>query len=214
MMDIVSNFQKISNNINLVNKNITIIAVSKTFKIEQIMPLINFGHKHFGENKVQESLEKWMPEFLNEKKIQLHMLGKLQSNKVDDAVRIFSYVHSLDNEKLALKLSDTEKKVNKNLIYFIQVNIASEPQKSGIAINCADDFIKFCVNDLKLNVGGLMCLPPINADPAPYFQKLNLIGKKNNLKDLSMGMSQDYLQAINFGATYVRIGSNIFGERS
>lgn len=142
------------------------------------------------------------------------MLGKLQSNKVDDAVKIFSYVHSLDNDKLALKLSAAEKKINKSLIYFIQVNIASEPQKSGIAINCADDFIKFCVNDLKLNVGGLMCLPPINADPAPYFQKLNLIGKKNNLKDLSMGMSQDYIQAINFGATYVRIGSNIFGERS
>lgn len=213
-MNIVSNFQKISNNINLVNKNITIIAVSKTFKIDQIMPLINFGHKHFGENKVQESLEKWMPELLNEKKIQLHMLGKLQSNKADEAVRIFSYVHSLDNEKLALKLSDTEKKVNKNLIYFIQVNIASEPQKSGIAINCADDFIKFCVNDLKLNVRGLMCLPPIDADPVPYFKKLNLIGKKNSLKDLSMGMSQDYMQAINFGATYVRIGSNIFGERS
>ena len=213
-MDVVSNFQIISNKINLVNKNVTIIAVSKTFNIDQIMPLINFGHKHFGENKVQESLEKWTPELVNEKKIQLHMLGKLQSNKVDEAVRIFSYVHSLDNEKLALKLSAAEKKINKSLIYFIQVNIASEPQKSGIAINYTDDFIKFCVNDLKLNVRGLMCLPPINADPAPYFQKLNLIGKKNNLKDLSMGMSQDYIQAINFGATYVRIGSNIFGERS
>lgn len=212
-MDIVNNFQKISNNINFVNKNTTIIAVSKTFKIEQIMPLINFGHKHFGENKVQESLEKWMPELLHEKKIQLHMLGKLQSNKVDDAVRIFTYVHSLDNEKLALKLSITEKKINKNLTYFIQVNIASEPQKSGIAINCADDFIKFCVHDLKLNIRGLMCLPPMNADPVPYFKMLNLIGKRNNLEDLSMGMSQDYLQAINFGATYVRIGSNIFGER-
>ena len=213
-MDVVSNFQKIFNQINLVNKNITIIAVSKTFKIDQIMPLINFGHKHFGENKVQESLEKWMPEFINEKKIHLHMLGKLQSNKVDDAVRIFSYLHSLDSEKLALKLSAAEKKIKKNLIYFIQVNISSEPQKSGIAINCADDFIKFCVNDLKLNVRGLMCLPPMNDDPVPFFKKLNLIGKKNNLEDLSMGMSQDYLQAINFGATYVRIGSNIFGERN
>jgi pyridoxal phosphate enzyme (YggS family) len=142
------------------------------------------------------------------------MLGKLQSNKVDDAVRIFSYIHSLDNEKLALKLSAAEKKIKKNLIYFIQVNISSEPQKSGIAINCADDFIKFCVNDLKLNVRGLMCLPPMNDDPVPFFKKLNLIGKKNNLEDLSMGMSQDYLQAINFGATYVRIGSNIFGERN
>ena len=213
-MDVVSNFQKISNKINLVNKNITIIAVSKTFKIDQIIPLINFGHKHFGENKVQESLEKWMPEFINEKKIHLHMLGKLQSNKVDDAVRIFSYLHSLDSEKLALKLSAAEKKIKKNLIYFIQVNISSELQKSGIAINCADDFIKFCVNDLKLNVRGLMCLPPMNDDPVPFFKKLNLIGKKNNLEDLSMGMSQDYLQAINFGATYVRIGSNIFGERN
>ena len=212
-MDIVSNFQKISNNIYLVNKNITIIAVSKTFKIDQIMPLINFGHKHFGENKVQESLEKWIPELLHEKKIQLHMLGKLQSNKVEDAVRIFSYIHSLDNEKLALKLSAVEKKINKNLIYFIQVNIASEPQKSGIALEAADDFINFCINDLKLNVKGLMCLPPINTDPVPFFKKLNLIGKKNNLNDFSMGMSNDYLQAINFGATYVRIGSSIFGNR-
>ena len=212
-MNIVSNFQKISNNINLINKNITIIAVSKTFKIEQIMPLINFGHKHFGENKVQESLEKWTPELLNEKKIQLHMLGKLQSNKADEAVRMFSFVHSLDNEKLALKLSAAEKKINKNLIYFIQVNISSEPQKSGIALELTDDFINFCINDLKLNVKGLMCLPPINIDPIPFFKKLNLIGKKNNLNDFSMGMSNDYLQAINFGATYVRIGSSIFGDR-
>lgn len=212
-MNIVTNFQKIFNNINLIRKNITIIAVSKTFNISQIMPLINLGHKHFGENKVQETLEKWKPDLLSEKKIQLHMLGKLQSNKVEDAVRIFSYIHSLDNEKLALKLSAVEKKINKNLIYFIQVNIASEPQKSGIALEAADDFINFCINDLKLNVKGLMCLPPINTDPAPFFKKLNLIGKKNNLNDFSMGMSNDYLQAINFGATYVRIGSSIFGNR-
>ena len=212
-MNIVTNFQKIFNNINLIRKNITIIAVSKTFNISQIMPLINLGHKHFGENKVQETLEKWKPDLLSEKKIQLHMLGKLQSNKVEDAVRIFSYIHSLDNEKLALKLSAVEKKINKNLIYFIQVNIASEPQKSGIVLEAADDFINFCINDLKLNVKGLMCLPPINTDPAPFFKKLNLIGKKNNLNDFSMGMSNDYLQAINFGATYVRIGSSIFGNR-
>ena len=212
-MNIVTNFQKIFNNINLIRKNITIIAVSKTFNISQIMPLINLGHKHFGENKVQETLEKWKLDLLSEKKIQLHMLGKLQSNKVEDAVRIFSYIHSLDNEKLALKLSAVEKKINKNLIYFIQVNIASEPQKSGIALEAADDFINFCINDLKLNVKGLMCLPPINTDPAPFFKKLNLIGKKNNLNDFSMGMSNDYFQAINFGATYVRIGSSIFGNR-
>ena len=212
-MNIVSNFQKIFNNINLIRKNITIIAVCKTFNISQIMPLINFGHVHFGENKVQESLEKWRPDLLSEKKIQLHMLGKLQSNKAEDAVRIFSYIHSLDNEKLALKLSAAEKKINKNLIYFIQVNISSEPQKSGIALELTDDFINFCINDLKLNVKGLMCLPPINIDPVPFFKKLNLIGKKNNLNDFSMGMSNDYLQAINFGATYVRIGSSIFGDR-
>ncbi len=213
-MDILSNFQKISNNINLANKNITIIAVSKTFKISQIMPLINFGHTHFGENKVQETLEKWTPDLLKKTKIQLHMLGKLQSNKADDAVQIFSYIHSLDNEKLALKLSSAEKKINKNLKYFIQVNIASESQKSGIDVRCVDDFVNFCLNDLKLNIIGLMCLPPMNADPVPFFKHLYLIGTKNNLKDFSMGMSQDYLQAINFGATYVRIGSSIFGERS
>jgi pyridoxal phosphate enzyme (YggS family) len=212
-MNIVSNFQKIFNNINLIRKNITIIAVSKTFNISQIMPLINFGHKHFGENKVQETLEKWRPDLVSEKRIQLHMLGKLQSNKVDDAVRIFSYLHSLDNEKLASKLSAAEKKINKNLIYFIQVNISSEPQKSGVALEEVDDFINFCINDLKLNVKGLMCLPPINTDPEPFFKKLIFIGKKNNLNDFSMGMSNDYLQAINFGATYVRIGSGIFGNR-
>lgn len=211
-MDIVSNFQKISNNI--VNKNITIIAVSKTFILNQIMPLIDLGHKHFGENKVQETLDKWMPDLLNEKNIQLHMLGKLQSNKVDDAVKMFSYIHSLDNEKLALKLSIAEKKMNRFLKYFIQVNIASEPQKSGIALDRANNFISFCVNELKLNVIGLMCLPPMSVDPVPFFKQLKLIATENNLKDLSMGMSQDYLQAIEFGATYVRIGSSIFGERS
>jgi pyridoxal phosphate enzyme (YggS family) len=142
------------------------------------------------------------------------MLGKLQSNKVDDAVKIFSYVHSLDNEKLALKLSIAEKKMGKFLKYFVQVNISSEPQKSGIALDRADDFISFCLNELKLNVIGLMCLPPMNVDPAPFFKQLKLIGIKNNLKDLSMGMSQDYLRAIEFGATYVRIGSSIFGKRN
>jgi pyridoxal phosphate enzyme (YggS family) len=142
------------------------------------------------------------------------MLGKLQSNKVDDAVKIFSYVHSLDNEKLALKLSIAEKKMSKFLKYFVQVNISSEPQKSGIALDRADDFISFCLNELKLNVIGLMCLPPMSVDPVPFFKQLKLIGVKNNLKDFSMGMSQDYLQAIEFGATYVRIGSGIFGERN
>jgi pyridoxal phosphate enzyme (YggS family) len=211
-MDIVSNFQKISNNI--VNKNIAIIAVSKTFDINQIMPLIHFGHKDYGENKVQETLDKWKPNLVNENRIKLHMLGKLQSNKVNEAVKIFSYIHSLDSEKLALKLSNAEKAINKNLSYFIQVNIASESQKSGIALNQVDDFINFCLNDLRLNVIGLMCLPPINVDPVPFFKKLTLIGTRNNLNNFSMGMSQDYLQAINLGATYVRIGSGIFGTRN
>ena len=178
------------------------------------MPLIHFGHKDYGENKVQETLDKWKPNVLNENKIKLHMLGRLQSNKVNEAVKIFSYIHSLDSEKLALKLSYAEKTINKNLSYFIQVNIASESQKSGIALNQVDDFINFCLNDLRLNVIGLMCLPPINVDPVPFFKKLTLIGTRNNLNNFSMGMSQDYLQAINLGATYVRIGSGIFGTRN
>ena len=213
-MNILSNYQKIFNDINLTKKKVTIIAVSKTFNINQIMPLIHFGHKDYGENKVQETLDKWKPNLLNENKIKLHMLGRLQSNKVNEAVKIFSYIHSLDSEKLALKLSYAEKTINKNLSYFIQVNIASESQKSGIALNQVDDFINFCLNDLRLNVIGLMCLPPINVDPVPFFEKLTLIGTRNNLNNFSMGMSQDYLQAINLGATYVRIGSGIFGIRN
>ena len=213
-MNILSNYQKIFNDINLTKKKVTIIAVSKTFDINQIMPLIHFGHKDYGENKVQETLDKWKPNLLNENGIKLHMLGKLQSNKVNEAVRIFSYIHSLDSEKLALKLSYAEKTINKNLSYFIQVNIASESQKSGIALNHLDDFINFCLNDLRLNVIGLMCLPPINVDPTPFFKKLNIIGTRNNLNNFSMGMSHDYLQAIDLGATYVRIGSGIFGARN
>ena len=213
-MNILSNYQKIFNDINLTKKKVTIIAVSKTFNINQIMPLIHFGHKDYGENKVQETLDKWKPNLLNENKIKLHMLGRLQSNKVNEAVKIFSYIHSLDSERLALKLSYAEKTINKNLSYFIQVNIASESQKSGIALNQVDDFINFCLNDLRLNVIGLMCLPPINVDPVPFFKKLNIIGTRNNLNNFSMGLSQDYLQAINLGATFVRIGSGIFGTRN
>ena len=213
-MNILSNYQKIFNDINLTKKKVTIIAVSKTFNINQIMPLIHFGHKDYGENKVQETLDKWKPNLLNENKIKLHMLGRLQSNKVNEAVKIFSFIHSLDSEKLALKLSYAEKAINKNLSYFIQVNIASESQKSGIALNQVDDFINFCLNDLRLNVIGLMCLPPINVDPVPFFKKLTLIGTRNNLNNFSMGMSHDYLQAINLGATFVRIGSGIFGTRN
>jgi hypothetical protein len=213
-MNILSNYQKIFNDINLTKKKVTIIAVSKTFDINQIMPLIHFGHKDYGENKVQETLDKWKPNLVNENRIKLHMLGKLQSNKVNEAVKIFSYIHSLDSEKLALKLSYAEKAINKNLSYFIQVNIASESQKSGFALNQVDDFIDFCLNDLKLNVIGLMCLPPINVDPVPFFKKLTIIGTRNNLNNFSMGMSHDYLQAINLGATFVRIGSGIFGARN
>jgi pyridoxal phosphate enzyme (YggS family) len=213
-MNILNNYKKIFNEVNLTKKNVTIIAVSKTFDINQIMPLIHFGHKDYGENKVQETLDKWKPHLVNENRIKLHMLGKLQSNKVNEAVKIFSYIHSLDSEKLALKLSYAEKAINKNLSYFIQVNIASESQKSGFALNQVDDFINFCLNDLKLNVIGLMCLPPINVDPVPFFKKLTMIGTRNNLNNFSMGMSHDYLQAINLGSTYVRIGSGIFGARN
>ena len=211
-MDIVNNFQKISNNI--VNKNIAIIAVSKTFRISQIMPLIHFGHKHFGENKVQETLDKWAPDLLNEKNIQLHMLGKLQSNKVDDAVKMFSYIHSLDNEKLALKLHKAELKYKKNLKYFIQVNLGNENQKSGIALRDLSNFCNFCISKYNLNIIGLMCLPPINEDSKKYFVQLRDLAYQNNFKQLSMGMSNDYKLAIESGSTFVRIGSQICGSRS
>ena len=189
-----------------------VIAVSKTFKLEKILPLIDYGHLDFGENKVQEAIEKWSEIKTKKKDIQLHLIGKLQSNKAKFAVKIFDYIHSLDSEKLAKKISEEQSKQNKNIKLFIQVNIGNEDQKSGISINQINDFYQFC-NQLNLNIIGLMCIPPFDQNPDSYFKEMQSLKVKLNLKELSMGMSSDYLQAVDYSSTYLRIGSSIFGKR-
>ena len=191
-----------------------IIAVTKTFPISEIKPLIDHGHLHYGENKVQEALEKWSDIKNEVKNIKLHMIGKLQTNKVKFVVPLFDYIHSLDNLKLAQKMSLEQKKNNKKLKIFIQVNIGNEDQKSGIHQNEVMNFYKKCINDLSLDIVGLMCIPPLKGDKNEYFKLMNDLNKSIGLDELSMGMSSDYLEAISHGATYVRIGSKIFGERS
>jgi len=191
-----------------------IIAVSKTFPSNDILPLIQHGHQHFGENKIQEALEKWPTIKKNFPNINLHMLGKVQSNKVKFLLPIFDYLHSLDNIKLAEKIAIEEKKNNKKLKIFIQVNIANESQKNGIDINELDEFYSICIKKFSLNVIGLMCLPPFSLDSKKYFLGLNAAAKKINLHELSMGMSNDYNTAVECGSTFVRIGSNIFGSRN
>ena len=195
------------------NKLSQIIAVSKTFPIESILPLIEHGHLHFGENKVQEALDKWS-KIKNEKEnIRLHLIGKLQSNKVKFALKIFDYIHSVDSEKLATKIADEQTKQGKNPKIFIQVNIGNEDQKSGINKERLGDFYKFC-KDLNLDVIGTMCIPPNDQNTEKYFFEMNKINQKLNFKELSMGMSGDYLEAIKNNATYVRVGLKIFGSRS
>ena len=189
-----------------------IIAVSKTFKIDKILPLIEHGHLHFGENKVQEAIDKWSEIKSNNTSIQLHMIGKLQTNKVKFAVKLFDYIHSVDSEKLAKKIADEQLKINKKLKVFIQVNVGDESQKSGININETNNLLIVC-KKLNLNVIGFMCIPPAGADPTIYFKEMDKISKINNFKQLSMGMSSDYLKAAQFNSTYLRIGSNIFGQR-
>ena len=189
-----------------------VIAVSKTFKLEKILPLIDYGHLDFGENKVQEAIEKWSEIKTKKKDIQLHLIGKLQSNKAKFAVKIFDYIHSLDSEKLAKKISEEQSKQNKNIKLFIQVNIGNEDQKSGISINQLNDFYQFC-KQLNLNIIGLMCIPPFDQNPEGYFKEMQSLKEKLNLKELSMGMSSDYLQAVDYSSTYLRIGSSIFGKR-
>ena len=191
-----------------------IIAVTKTFPIKKIIPLIEIGHLHFGENKIQEAESKWIEIKNKYKGLQLHMLGKLQSNKVKKAVKLFDYIHSLDNKNLATKLSKYEKELDKKIKLFIQVNIAEEDQKSGIPLNNLNHFYNFCIKELSLNIIGLMCLPPTNSDSNKYFQILKKASEKLNLNDLSMGMSEDYDQAILNGSTYLRLGTAIFGVRS
>ena len=189
-----------------------IIAVSKTFKLEKILPLIEYGHKNFGENKVQEAIDKWTKIKETNKNIQLHLIGKLQSNKVKYAVKLFDYIHSVDSEKLAKKISEEQIKINKSIKIFIQVNIGAEDQKSGINKNEIDSLVNFCKN-LELDVIGLMCIPPFDTDPDRYFQEMSMLNKKFHFNDLSMGMSSDYLKATKNNATYLRIGSSIFGKR-
>jgi len=190
-----------------------IIAVSKTFALDNILPLIEYGHLDYGENKVQEAIEKWSDIKIKKPQIKLHLIGKLQTNKVKFAIRIFDYIHSVDSIKLAKKISDEQNKQNKKVKIFIQVNIGLEEQKSGVDINKIEELLNFC-KELKLDVIGLMCIPPINKDSSKYFQKMSLLKNDFNLQQLSMGMSSDYLDAIKNNATYLRIGSSIFGKRS
>ena len=190
-----------------------IIAVSKTFKLDHIKPLIDFGHKHFGENKVQEAIEKWTNIKKENKNIKLHLIGRLQSNKVKNALRIFDYIHSLDSEKLANKISQYQKENNLNTKLFIQINIGNEEQKSGINENNINNFYNYCKN-LNLNIIGLMCIPPVNINTETYFKKMQQIKNQIKLDELSMGMSSDYLTAIKFDASYIRLGSSIFGQRN
>jgi PLP dependent protein len=190
-----------------------IIAVSKTFPIENILPLINHGHLHYGENKVQEALDKWSDIKIKDNGIKLHLIGRLQTNKVKFALRIFDYIHSLDSEKLATKISEEQLKQEKKPKLFIQVNIGNEDQKSGINKDNLADFYKFCKN-LELNIIGTMCIPPNNGNTEKYFLEMNKINQELNFKELSMGMSGDYLEAIKNNATYIRVGSKIFGSRA
>jgi len=193
-------------------QNIKIIAVSKTFPIEVIKPLIEHGHLEYGENKVQEAINKWTEIKKGNSNIKLHLIGKLQTNKVKFAIKIFDYVHSVDNKKLAKKIADEELKQNKKIKIFLQVNIGNEEQKSGINKNYLPDLYSYCKN-LNLDVVGLMCIPPTEHKPEIFFKEMDLLAKKFNLLELSMGMSADYIEAAKNSATYLRIGSNIFGKR-
>tara|TARA_B100001057_G_scaffold492701_1_gene585605 strand:- start:2824 stop:3471 length:648 start_codon:yes stop_codon:yes gene_type:complete len=211
----ITNLLRIKEEINLKDsRNIKIIAVSKTFNEEKILPLIDYGHLDFGENKVQEAISKWTNIKSVKKEIKLHMLGKLQSNKVKHAVKIFDYIHSLDNYKLAKKISEEQAKIQKSIKLFIQVNIGNENQKSGINQKEIKEFLDECKNYLRLNVVGLMCIPPNNENSDEYFDQMQKMKNNFNINELSMGMSNDYLNAIKFGSTMVRIGSKIFGNRN
>ena len=213
-MNIIQNYLNIKNDLKSLNKNTKLIVVSKNHNIQNIKILLDQGHFDFGENKVQEAKTKWSVLLKHYKNINLHLIGKLQSNKAKDAFNIFNFIHTLDNEKLARIFSNLEMVNKKKINYFIQVNIGNESQKNGIAVSNVSEFTKYCKYDLNLNILGLMCLPPINKHPDLFFRKLKDLNIENSLKDLSMGMSSDYKIAVSFGATYVRIGSLIFGERS
>jgi pyridoxal phosphate enzyme (YggS family) len=218
MHNTVKNLLDIENNIkiNLDELNIhnypKIIAVSKTFKIDKILPVIEHGHIDFGENKVQEALEKWTEIKKKKLKIKLHMIGKLQTNKVKFAVKLFDYIHSVDSQKLAKKIAEEQLKLDKRVKIFLQVNIGDEIQKSGIKKNDLDNLVYYC-KEIKLDLIGLMCIPPVNIDPEYYYKEMLQLNKDYGFKDLSMGMSSDYIKAAKNLSTYVRIGSSIFGQR-
>ena len=215
-MNILNSFEKIKQKIkdNKISNETEIIAVSKTFPLEHIKPLVDHGHIHFGENKVQEAEKKWKLIKQSKNNLKLHMIGRLQSNKAKKAVELFDYIHSLDNEKLAIQLNKRENEQNKKLNYFIQINLGSEEQKGGVEIKDINPFYNFCVKELNLRVIGLMAIPPNDKEPEKHFKKISELNKKLNLNELSIGMSNDYLLAIKYGASFVRIGSAIFGSRS
>ncbi len=212
LLDIEDNIKNYLNKLNI-NNNPKIVAVSKTFKIDKILPLIEHGHVNFGENKVQEAVEKWTEIKNVNSNIKLHMIGKLQTNKVKFAVKIFDYIHSVDSIKLAKKIADEQNKIGKKVKIFVQVNIGDENQKSGISKDDLDQLVSYC-KDIGLDLIGLMCIPPFNIDPERYFEEMRELNKSLNFVELSMGMSSDFLIAAKYLSTYVRIGSSIFGERS
>ncbi len=219
MHNTVKNLLDIENNIKVhlnelkINNNPKIIAVSKTFKIDKIFPLLDHGHTDFGENKVQEAVDKWTEIKKTNSAIKLHMIGKLQSNKVKFAVKLFDYIHSVDSEKLAKKIADEQNKLNKKIKIFLQVNIGEESQKSGISKNNVKHLVSYC-QEIGLDLIGLMCIPPINIDPNNYFKEMSILNKSLGFSELSMGMSSDFLLASKYLSTYIRIGSSIFGPRS
>ena len=212
-MNSLDNFIKLNSKVKSLSRSTKIIVVTKNFDIETIKPILDFGHFDFGENRVNEANKKWQ-DFLNQKKINLHLIGKLQSNKAKEALLTFNYIHSLDSIKLAEQLSKYEIILKKNAKYFIQINIGNEIQKGGIDVNNLTDFLKICRNNYKLNIIGLMCIPPQNINPIPFFTKMSELAKLHNLFELSMGMSEDFISAIECGSTYIRVGSLIFGSRT
>ena len=216
MNNIIESFEKINSNIRRLSlkQKINIVAVSKTFSLEHIKPLIEHGHDHYGENRVQEAVTKWSELKSNNSKLKLHLIGKLQTNKARDAIRLFDYIHSVDSQKLADILSKHQTNLDKRLKYFIQVNIGNEIQKSGIHVNELESFYNYCVNNARLDILGLMVIPPNDNDTKKYFKSLSDLNKTLALPELSMGMSSDYMDAIKYGATFLRIGSSIFGSRS
>jgi len=211
-MYILKNYNYILNTIKILSKTATLIVVTKNQPLDNINLLIKTNHFHFGENRVQEATSKWKNLISTNSQLKLHLIGKLQSNKAKDAFQIFHYMHTLDNDKLAQIFSKLESNSSKKIKYFIQVNFGNEPQKNGISVDKLDQFVKYCIKDLKLNIIGLMCIPPIEINPSKYFIKLADLAKKNNLNELSMGMSNDYEYAIKNGATFVRVGSKIFNK--